>query len=79
LRQVGSGGFSGKYATGDLQFLLAPRADLFAVFDYYRKYQSTNVNNLFAGNRDIYIFGVRWEPGRARHRDQGQSLPHKTN
>ena len=79
LRQLGSGGFSGKYATGDLQFLLAPRAGLFAVFDYYRKYQSTNVNNLFTGNRDIYIFGVRWEPGRVRHQDQGQSPAHKTN
>jgi hypothetical protein len=79
LRQVGSGGFSGKYATADLQFLLAPRAELFAVFDYYRKYQSASVNNLFTGNHDLYVFGVRWEPGRLQHQDRGQSSPHKMN
>src|SRR6266478_525196 len=64
LRQVQSGGVSGSYATSDVQFLLAPRAGLFATFDYYRKYQSANTNNLFSGNRNIYSFGLRWQPGR---------------
>ena len=67
LRQVQSGGFSGWYATTDVQFLLAPRAGLFATFDYYRKNQSTNTNNLFSGNRNIYSFGVRWQPGRVAY------------
>jgi len=64
LRQVESGGFSGWYATSGVQFLLAPRAGLFATFDYYRKNQSANSNNLFSGNRNIYSFGIRWQPGR---------------
>jgi hypothetical protein len=64
LRQVQSGGVSGWYATSDVQFLLAPRAGLFATFDYYRKNQSANTNNLFIGNRNIYSFGLRWQPGR---------------
>jgi hypothetical protein len=67
LRQIQSGGFSGWYATSDAQFLLAPRAGLFATFDYYRKNQSTNTNNLFSGTRNIYSFGVRWLPGRLAH------------
>src|SRR5216683_1693419 len=67
LRQVESGGFSGWYATSDVQFLLAPRAGLFSTFDYYRKNQSANVNNLFSGNRNIYSFGIRWQPGRVAH------------
>jgi hypothetical protein len=64
LRQVQSGGFSGWYATSDVQFLLAPRAGLFATFDYNRKNQSANTNNLFSGNRNIYSFGLRWQAGR---------------
>jgi hypothetical protein len=67
LRQVPSGGFSGWYATSDIQFLLAPRAGLFATFDYYWKNQSVNSNNLFSGNRNIYSFGLRWQPGRVAH------------
>jgi hypothetical protein len=67
LRQVPSGGFSGWYATSDIQFLLAPRAGLFATFDYYWKNQSVNSNNLFSGNRNIYPFGLRWQPGRVAH------------
>jgi hypothetical protein len=67
LRQVQSGGFSGWYATSDVQFLLAPRAGLFATFDYYRKNQSQNSNNLFSGDRNIYSFGLRWQPGRVAH------------
>jgi len=67
LRQVQSGGFSGWYGTGDAQFLLAPRAGLFASFDYYRKNQSVNANNLFSGNRNIYSFGLRWLPARVPH------------
>jgi hypothetical protein len=67
LRQVQSGGFSGWYATSDIQFLLAPRAGLFATFDYYWKNQSVNSNNLFSGNRNIYSFGLRWQPGRVAH------------
>ncbi len=67
LRQVQSGGFSGWYGTVDAQFLLAPRAGLFASFDYYRKNQSANTNNLFSGNRNIYSFGLRWLPARVAH------------
>lgn len=67
LRQVQSGGFSGWYATADSQFLLAPRAGLFATFDYYRTNQATNVNNLFSGNQNTYSFGIRWQPGRVAH------------
>jgi len=67
LRQIQSGGFSGWYTTSDVQFLLAPRAGLFATFDYYRKNQSANTNNLFSGNRNIYSFGLRWQPGRVAH------------
>jgi len=67
LRQVQSGGFSGWYATSDAQFLLAPRAGLFLTFDYYRKNQSVNTDNLFSGNRNLYSFGLRWQPGRVAH------------
>jgi hypothetical protein len=67
LRQVPSGGFSGWYALSGAQFLLAPRAGLFAAFDYYRKNQSANAFDLFAGNRNIYTFGLRWQPGRVAH------------
>jgi hypothetical protein len=67
LRQVQSGGFAAWYATSDLQFLLAPRAGLFATFDYTRKNQSTNTNHLFSGNRNIYSFGIRWQPARVPH------------
>src|SRR6267143_972139 len=49
LRQVPSGGFFGWYGSSDVQFLLAPRAGLFAAFDYYRKNQSANAFDLFAG------------------------------
>lgn len=67
LRQVQSGGFAAWYATSDVQFLLAPRAGLFSTFDYYRKNQGSNVNNLFSGNRNTYAFGIRWQPGRVAH------------
>jgi hypothetical protein len=67
LRQVQSGGFSGWYGTSDVQFLLSPRAGLFATFDYYRKNQGANINNLFSGNRNLYSFGLRWQPGRVAH------------
>lgn len=67
LRQVESRAFSGWYATSGLQFLLAPRAGLFSTFDYYRKDQSANGINLFSGNRNIYSFGIRWQPGRVAY------------
>lgn len=67
LRQVQSGGFSGWYATSDLQFLLAPRAGLFATFNYSHKNQSGNTNNLFGGNSDAFSFGIRWQPGKVAH------------
>jgi hypothetical protein len=64
LRQVQSGGVAGWYATSNVQFLLAPRTGLFATFDYYRKNQSASTTGLFSGNRNIYSFGLRWQPGR---------------
>lgn len=64
LRQVQSGGFSAWYVSSDVQFLLAPRAGLFAFFDYSRKNQASNTNNLFGGNRDLFSFGLRWQPSR---------------
>jgi len=64
LQQVQSGGFSAWYATSDVQFLLAPRAGLFAAFDYNRKNQVVNANNLFVGDRNTYSFAIRWQPGR---------------
>jgi hypothetical protein len=67
LRQIESGGFSGWYGTGDAQFLLAPRAGIFATFDYYRKNQAANLDNLYVGNRDIYTFGLRWQPALVLH------------
>jgi hypothetical protein len=67
LRQVQSGGFSGWYAHSSVQFLLAPRAGLFATFDYYRKNQALNLNNLFSGDRNIYSFGLQWQPRRETH------------
>lgn len=67
LRQVQSGGFSGWYSSGDVQYLLAPRAGLFSFFDYIRNNQSTNTNNLYSGNRDLFSFGIRWQPGRVAH------------
>lgn len=67
LRQVQSGGFSGWYGTSEAQFLLAPQAGLFVTFDYYRKNQAINSNNLFSGNRNTYAFGLRWSPARVTH------------
>jgi hypothetical protein len=67
LRQVQSDGFSGSYATADVQFLLAPRSGIFAAFDYYHKNQSVNTNDLFSGNQDTFSFGIRWQPGRIAH------------
>jgi hypothetical protein len=64
LRQVQSGGFSGWYTSGNVRFLLAPRAGLYATFDFSHKNQSGNTNNLFNGNRDIFAFGIRWLPNR---------------
>ena len=64
LRQVQVGGFSGWYATTAVQFLLAPKAGLYATFDYSHKNQSGNVNSLFSGSRDVFFFGILWQPGR---------------
>ena len=67
LRQVQSGGFSAWYASSHVQFLMAPRGGLFATFDYFRKNQAINVNNLFSGNRNVYAFGIRWHPSSVPH------------
>jgi hypothetical protein len=64
LKQVQSGGFSGWYSSGDLQFLLAPRNGIFAFFDFNRTQQSANTANLYQGNTDYFSFGLRWQPGR---------------
>ena len=67
LRQVGSGGTSGWYTLANAAFLLAPRAGLFSTFNYYHKNQSGNATNLYIGNRDIFTFGLLWQPGRLQH------------
>jgi len=67
LRQAQSGGFSAWYASSEMQFLLAPKAGIFATFDYNRKNQSANSSNLFVGNRNIYSFGLSWQPGHVAH------------
>jgi hypothetical protein len=67
LRQVGAGGTSGWYTLANATFLLAPRAGLFSTFNYYHKNQSGNATNLYIGNRDIFTFGLLWQPGRLQH------------
>lgn len=67
LRQIQSGGFSGWYASSDVQFLLAPRTGLFSFFSYSHTNQSANASNLYAGNSDYFSFGLRWQPGRVSH------------
>lgn len=64
LRQVGTSGFSGWYTASEAQFLLAPKAGLFSFFNFTHNNQGTNTANLYAGNRDFYSFGIRWQPGR---------------
>jgi hypothetical protein len=65
LRQVTGGDFVAKYATGQLGFLMAPRAGLYATMSYVRKNQTGNSTGLFAGNADFFSFGVSWQPARA--------------
>lgn len=65
LREVGSSAFQAKYASGGLDFLLAPRAGLFLTTSYSRRHQATNSLNLFSGNLDLFTFGLRWNPSRA--------------
>jgi hypothetical protein len=67
LRQVGSGGSSGWYALANALFLLAPRAGVFATFEYSHKTQIANTINLYDGNLDIFSFGLLWQPGRLQH------------
>lgn len=67
LRQVQSGGFSGWYTSSNAQFLLAPRAGLFLNFGYSHKNQAENTGSLFSGNRDTFVFGLLWQPGRVAH------------
>jgi hypothetical protein len=64
LRQVQSGGTSAWYASSNAQFLLAPRAGVFATFDYSHKNQAVTTTNLFSGNRDVFTFGILWQPSR---------------
>jgi hypothetical protein len=64
LREIQSGGTSGWYASANSQFLLAPRAGVFSTFTYSHKNQAVTTLNLFNGNRDIYIFGILWQPSR---------------
>jgi hypothetical protein len=68
LRQSGSGGSSGWYASANAQFLLAPRAGLFATFEYAHKDQNVSTANLYSGNFDIFSFGLLWQPGRRLQR-----------
>jgi hypothetical protein len=65
LRQVQGGGFGAKYATGQLGYLMAPRAGIYATTNYVRKNQTGNSSGLFSGNSDIFSFGISWQPVKA--------------
>jgi hypothetical protein len=66
FRQVGSGPSSGWYSLANVLYLLAPRAGVFATFEYARKNQIVNTTNLYTGNRDTFSFGLLWQPGRVQ-------------
>jgi hypothetical protein len=67
LWQVQSGGVSAWYTSSTAQFLLAPRAGLFATFDYAHKKQIAATSHLFRGTRDTFSFGILWQPGKVQH------------
>jgi hypothetical protein len=51
---------SGKYATGELDFVLAPRWTVFGTYAY--KIQDSNNIQIFAGTTNFASFGLRWNP-----------------
>jgi hypothetical protein len=51
---------SGKYATGELDFVLAPRWTVFGTYAY--KIQDSNDIQVFAGTTNFASFGLRWTP-----------------
>jgi hypothetical protein len=67
LAQVNSGGLSAWYATSNAEFLLIPRAGIFATATYTRTHQDINVTRLFHGNTDLAFFGIAWRPTRIVH------------
>jgi len=57
------------YASSHAQFLLAPRAGLNATLDYSHKGQRLGnvATDLFSGNRDIFTFGLMWQPAQTQY------------
>jgi hypothetical protein len=53
-------GIWGKYATGDISYLVRPSVSLFA--DYVKVWQRGDNIQIFTGNRDYIEFGIRWSP-----------------
>ncbi len=51
---------SGKYATGELDFVVAPRWTVFGTYAY--KIQDSNNIQIFAGTTNFASFGLRWNP-----------------
>jgi hypothetical protein len=51
---------SGKYATGELDYVLAPRWTVFGTYAY--KIQDSNNIQIFAGTTNFASFGLRWTP-----------------
>jgi len=51
---------SGKYATGELDYVLAPRWTVFGTYAY--KIQDSNDIQVFAGTTNFASFGLRWTP-----------------
>jgi hypothetical protein len=68
LHEVQSLASGAWYASSHAQFLLAPRAALLATFDYTHKGQRFGnvATALFSGDRDIFNFGLMWQPAQRR-------------
>jgi hypothetical protein len=65
LAQVNSGGLSAWYANANAEFLLAPRAGIFATATYTITHQDANVSPLFQGDTNLAFFGISWRPARS--------------
>jgi hypothetical protein len=58
-----NGGYSGKYGTGQVSYRLLANVSWFASYVY--KFQSGGTFQAFAGTRNFFSTGFRWEPARA--------------